>query len=96
MSETKTIPRRNRIWTLFPLLALLLFLILYLVLPKTEPSYHGKTLSKWIGGLEYENVNPTDEQRAALRAMGQPAVTRLVELLQHRDSALKQKFVGYA
>jgi hypothetical protein len=22
--------------------------------------------------LEYENVNPTDEQRAALRAMGNP------------------------
>lgn len=97
MTETKTTPRRRkRVWAIFPLLALLLLLILYLVLPKTEPSYQGKSLSQWIRGLEYENVNPTDEQRVALRAMGQPAVTRLVEILEQRDGFLKQKFVEYA
>jgi HEAT repeat protein len=60
-----------------------------------EPSWQGKPLSRWIRGLEYENRNPTDEQRAALRAMGEPAVTRLVELLQRRDSSIKKWFIAY-
>jgi HEAT repeat protein len=69
---------------------------LFCVLPPAEPSYQGKSLSVWIRGLEYENVNPTDEQRAALRAMGDPAVKRLIRILQSRDSAIKRKFVTYA
>ena len=96
MTETKITPRRKRPWPSLLLLALPLLLVLYLILQKTEPSYQGKSLSHWIRGLEYENVNPTDEQRAALRAMGQPAVTRLVEILEQRDGFLKRKFVEYA
>ena len=65
-------------------------------LPRSEPSYQGKSLSRWIRGLEYGNVNPSDEQRAALRAMGEPAVTRLIAILQRRDSAIKRRFVSYA
>jgi len=65
-------------------------------LPRSEPSYQGKSLSRWIRGLEYENVNPSDEQRAALRAMGKPAITRLIAILRSRDSAIKRKFVAYA
>ncbi len=45
------------------------------VLFPIEPNHHGKPLSGWISGLEYENVNPTDEQRTALRSMGGPAIT---------------------
>src|SRR5260370_716927 len=30
------------------------------------------------------------------RAMGEPAVTRLIRILQSRDSAIKRKFVAYA
>jgi HEAT repeat protein len=97
MTEASTIQRRRRrIWILLVPLALLLCGLLWLALRKTEPSYQGKPLSRWIRGLEYENVNPTAEQRAALRAMGQPAVTRLIELLEHHDSALKRKFIEYA
>lgn len=62
----------------------------------SEPNYQGKSLSRWIRGLEYENVSPTDEQRAALRAMGEPAVAGLIAILQRRDSAIKRKFVAYA
>src|SRR6476469_7715401 len=69
--------------------------VLYL-LRSPEPSWQGKPLSRWIRGLEYENRNPTDEQRAALRAMGEPAVTRLVEILQRRDSPIKKQFVAYS
>jgi HEAT repeat protein len=61
-----------------------------------EPAYQGKPLSRWIRGLEYENVNPTDKQRQALRAMGEPAVTRLAGLLETHDSAIKRRFVKYA
>lgn len=67
-----------------------------LVWMTSEPSYQGKSLSQWIRGLEYENVNPTEEQRAALRAMGEPAIQRLIAMLKHRDSPLKRKFVDYA
>jgi len=70
--------------------------LLFCILRPCEPSYQGKSLSGWIRGLEYENVNPTDEQRAALRAMGEPAVTRLISILQSRDSVIKRKFVAYA
>jgi len=66
------------------------------MLPTSEPGYEGKSLSRWARGLEYENVNPSDEQRAALRAMGEPAITRLIAILQSRDSAMKRKFVAYA
>lgn len=69
---------------------------LFYNLRTSEPSYQGKSLSRWIRGLEYENVSPTDEQRAALRAMGDPAVTGLVAILQRRDSPTKRKFVAYA
>jgi HEAT repeat protein len=73
-----------------------LFLATFFACHRTEPSYQGKPLSQWIRGLEYENLNPTDEQRAALRAMGEPAVSRLVEILQRRDPFLKRKFVAYS
>ena len=61
-----------------------------------EPSYQGKPLSKWIRGLEYENLNPSEEARAALRAMGKPAINRLISMLERKDSTLKQKFIAYA
>ncbi len=61
-----------------------------------EPSYRGKSLSVWISRLEYENVYPTDEQRTALRGMGEPAVTHLITLLQKQDSKIKRKFVAYS
>jgi HEAT repeat protein len=46
--------------------------------------------------LEYLNVNPSEEQRTALRAMGQPAVTSLIAKLNHHDSKIKGLFVTYA
>ncbi len=70
--------------------------LLFYVLRTDEPSYQGKSLSQWVRGLEYGNVNPTEEQRVALRAMGEPAVTRLIGMLQSRDSALKRRFITYA
>lgn len=70
--------------------------LVYYALQTAEPSFQGKPLSRWIGGLEYENVNPSGEQRAALRAMGETAVTRLISILQRRDPAVKQKFISYA
>jgi HEAT repeat protein len=78
------------------LLAVVLCVCLLLVWLTSEPHYQGKSLSEWIRGLEYENHNPTDEQRAALRAMGEPAVRRLIALLKRHDSPLKRKFVDYA
>ncbi|MEO7299127.1 MAG: HEAT repeat domain-containing protein [Verrucomicrobiota bacterium] len=53
-------------------------------------------MSQWIHGLEYENVNPTEEQRAALLAMGEPAIKKLISLLEERDFALKRNFVAYS
>jgi HEAT repeat protein len=82
--------------SVFALMAAVLGGLVFYLLQTSEPSYQGKPLSRWIRGLEYENVNPSDPQRAALRAMGEPAVTRLIAILQSRDSAIKRKFVAYA
>src|SRR3954471_11911219 len=78
------------------LVAAVLGAILVCILPRYEPGYGGKDLSRWIRGLEYENINPSDEQRAALRAMGEPAIRRLIVILQSRDCAIKRRFVRYA
>ena len=94
--QIKPITKRTRRIGLWIALPASLFLILFFSLHKSEPSYQGKLLSRWIRGLEYENINPTDEQRTALRAMGEPAVIHLMEMLQRRDSFFKQKFVAYA
>ena len=61
-----------------------------------EPSYQGKSLSQWIRGVEYVNRNPSEEMRRALLAMGEPAVKRLMAILQKHDSILKRKFLDYA
>jgi hypothetical protein len=60
-----------------------------------EPRYQGKALSRWLRGLEYYNVNPTDEQGLALRGMGEPGIDWLIGMLKHRDSYLKRQFVAY-
>src|ERR1700733_108066 len=73
---------------LFVLLAAVGGGLLFYFLTTVEPSYQGKPLSLWIRGLEIPNNYPTDEQRAALHAMGEPAVTWLIELLQRHDSAM--------
>ena len=86
---------RKRI-AIFTLMAGVFGGFVFYILQTPEPSYRRKSLPRWIRGLEYENVNPSDEQRAALRAMGEPAITRLIVILQSRDSAIKRKFVGYA
>ena len=86
---------RKRV-AIFTLIAAVVGGFIFYRLPTSEPGYQGKSLSRWIRGLEYENVTPSEEQRAALRAMGEPAVTRLIAILQRRDSAIKRKFVGYA
>lgn len=66
------------------------------LLPPREPSYQGKPLSQWINGMVGGTFSyPTDEQRTALRAMGEPAVTQLIILLQKRDSLLKRTFIAY-
>jgi HEAT repeat protein len=96
MNETKTIRTGRTAIGLRLALVIAVLLIFFFAFPRGEPSYQGKPLSRWIRGLEYENMNPTDEQRTALRAMGEPAVSRLVEILEHRDSLLKRKFVAYS
>ena len=73
------------------LAGVVLGLLIYSFCP-SEPSYQGKSLTQWIAGLEYVNVNPTDEQRVALRAMGEPAVQRLIVILQSHDSAFLSIF----
>jgi HEAT repeat protein len=87
--------RRSAVFILL-LAALVVGSLLYYFLQTSEPSWQGKTLSRWISGLEAINVNPTDEQRAALHAMGEPAVTHLIATLRRRDSLIKRKFVAYA
>ncbi len=81
---------------LFVFLAAAIAVVFVCVFLPPEPSYQGKTVTQWIRGLEYENENPTDEMRAALRAMGEPAVTRLIAILNQHDSLLKRKFLEYA
>jgi len=70
--------------------------LVFWVQRNTEPIYKGKRLTQWIAGLEYENLNPRSDQQAALRAMGEPAVSGLIDLLEKHDSALKRRFVQYA
>src|SRR4051812_24221644 len=71
-------------------------ILILCLLQGREPRYQGKTLSRWLRGLEYDNVNPKDEQRFALCGMGEPAVDWLIRMLRHRDSYLKRRFVAYA
>ncbi len=40
-------------------------------------------------------MGPTDDQRTALRAMGEPAVAYLIPMLKTRSSPLKRAFVEY-
>lgn len=76
--------------------AFLLATVLAVSFYRREPRYQDKSLSQWIRSLEYANINPTPEQRAALRAMGESAITGLIQKLEHRDSFLKRKLVAYA
>ncbi len=92
MTPRKKIP----IFTLIATVLLAVGGFLFYNQQTSEPSYQAKPLSRWIRGLEYENVNPSDEQRAALRAMGEPAITWLIAALQRRDSPIKRSFVNYA
>ena len=88
--------KKKRRSVVFILLATIVLGCVFYILHTPEPNWQGKSLSQWISGLEYINVNPTDEQRTALRAMGEPAVTQLVAILKRRDSTIKRKFVDYA
>jgi len=87
--QISTMNSRKRLALIIAILVLAVGFVV--LLRRDEPSYKGKRLSQWIRGLEYENVNPTDDQRAALFAMGEPAIKKLIVLLEKRDSALKQK-----
>src|SRR5689334_17045734 len=78
------------------LVTLLCVATLFLAWREREPRFEGRTLSRWLRGLEYENVNPSDDQRRALRAMGEPAIEALISMLMHSDSDLKRRFVAYA
>ena len=96
MNETPTILNRRKCVALFVGLAVVMSPIMFLSQRPREPSYQGKPLSKWLRGFEYENLNPSEEARTALRAMGEPAVARLIAILETNDSALKRKFIDYA
>ncbi len=88
--------KTSKVVLLCALLAGLICLCALLLFSNPEPAYQRKPISQWVQGLEYLNANPTDEQRAALRAMGEPAVTWLSARLQHRDSNAKKLILNYA
>ena len=93
--------RRRRITIL--LIAVALVALAYAgLLFFQEPSYHGKSLSAWIAGIGDGWANGrreypvTPEQREALRAMGEPAIRRLIVILQTHDSKFKTAFIEFA
>ena len=52
---------RKNLAILSLLLAVVVVGFVFYGLPPSEPSYQGKPLSHWIRGLEYLNVNPSEE-----------------------------------
>ncbi len=57
-----------------------------------ELSREGRTLDEWLEALVGKQTSPTPEQaRDALKAMGDKAMPRLIDMLHARDSELKEQ-----
>ena len=56
---------------------------------KVESGFQGQPLLKMIQELAYENRNPPSDLGFKLRALGQPAITNLMAMLQSHDSAVE-------
>ena len=63
--------------------------VIVLLVRDREPRYEDKPLTYWIFQLEYETEKSRAEARTTLRAMGDPAVKRLIRMLEQRDSQIK-------
>jgi HEAT repeat protein len=61
-----------------------------------EPSYQGRTLHAWLQNLDPQHPGPkNDAANEAVRHLGRDAVPEIVNLLESRDSSLKQKFLKW-
>lgn len=76
---------RNR----FVIVALILTAVgVYLATRDHEPSYSGKPLSVWLNQLDSKRPRLDHEAITALRAMGEPAIRRLIHTVESSDSDL--------
>jgi HEAT repeat protein len=94
---------RRRIASTTAVLALLA-LLAWLAFHSSEPSYRGKSLSRWLEqarqNRELENAFPDvylDTPSAqAVRAMGKDALPSLLRIARTRDTILRQKFFHFS
>jgi HEAT repeat protein len=85
--------RRNRI--AFGLAAVALaFLFLLRLSWSSEPTYHGRRISYWLGQIG--RVGPQDESIAAVKGIGAAGLPWILSGLQAKDSRLKKKLLRLA
>src|SRR5690242_12224993 len=100
------VPTARRGWKkTFMVIPLLFFAavagLFWAVLPPTEPSYDGKTLSYWLA--QYEGIGSAGadtkepkaiESREAIRHIGTNALPTLLRMLRAKDSRVKLVLVN--
>ena len=75
------------------LAVILLGCVALLFIGPTEPSYHGKTLTKWLAQAEASNT--WDEESAqAIRQIGTNAIPTLLRLVAAHDGSIKSKWAN--
>lgn len=63
--------------------------------PEPEPEFGGRTLSYWVIQNIADHPRRNPEAIHALRAMGQPAVRRLTDLVEKKDSFLREQIAKH-
>jgi HEAT repeat protein len=86
--------RKFHIFAVILLIALLAAGVSNLLEPR-EPSYHGRTLSSWLDGMDAD-PNPEDgPEEAAIREIGTNALPNLLKWIPSHDSSLKTGWINF-
>jgi hypothetical protein len=73
-------------------LAIVLGIVSFEALRLREPSYQGKSLTKWLAIIDEDTDEISEELYHAVQQMGTNAVPHLLKLLQRRPSPTRERF----
>jgi hypothetical protein len=87
------LPRLKQSSIVFVIFCVIISMLVLAYNPASEPSYEGKSLSAWLREVP-DNEDPDERAKRAenaIRAMGTNALPRLLQMLEARDSKLKER-----
>jgi len=87
--------KTRRLWLLCLVVGVTLGGLLYHALLDPEPSYDGKSLSRWLDDLYSEKKADGFEAAKALGKIGPKAVPGLIEALHFKESRLRQPIISF-